>query len=55
MLQCPHLTLTKVSVYKPYICLDEIEVSANAGLLAGSPLILSPVDLSLAAIQMKGK
>ena len=55
MLQCLHLTLTKVRVYKPYIYLNEIEVSANTGLLAESPLTLSPVDLSIAAMQMKGK
>lgn len=45
MLQCLHLALTEVSVYKPYTYLDEIEVSDNTGLLSGRPLILSPVHL----------
>lgn len=54
MLLCLHLTLTKVSVYKPYI-LDEIELLGNTSLFVGSPLILSPMDLSIAAMHMKGK
>lgn len=55
MLQCLPLTLTKVSVYKPYIFLDAVELLANTSLLVGSLLILSPMDLSIAAMQMKGK
>ena len=49
------MVVTFTGVHRPYSYIHEVEVPANTGLLAGRPLLLSPMDLPIAAIQVKGE
>lgn len=48
------MVIEVTGVYELYIYVPEVEVFVNTGLLAGRALVLSPMDMARAAMQVRG-